>query len=334
MGFYETESCQTKTDPRSENRVGGSRRFASTRTRFQPTQTPETTSETSVTITITVSGLPFWPSRDPMGEHGGDNLYAYVRNDPVDLFDVTGLYPGSEGHGEMISPRTSAMHVWNIQNIADAAFDEYIDDTWAPLRRWKSKRRNIWRLAHYYAFIGWEEDNRFVYTCKYGWLDHGHFFMNASGTYIGSQIMPSWGAAAWTEVAAFINEEVQLSGIGDETSAYTPEDLISNALGRNFGRRMVARDRNVLSPSAPLRRFREGDFFNIAKEWNKLLKSAGAVKWNSYTEPIIKADPAHFQSVGGQYMSIEAAQEYYRNSPAWKCLCNGNTPRRSQDAYQ
>jgi len=91
MGFYETESCQTKTDPRSENRVGGSRRFASTRTRFQPSQTPDTTSETSVTVTITVSGLPFWPSRDPVGEQGGMNLYGFVLNRPISAVDALGL---------------------------------------------------------------------------------------------------------------------------------------------------------------------------------------------------------------------------------------------------
>jgi RHS repeat-associated protein len=33
-----------------------------------------------------------WPNRDPLGEKGGKNLYAFVRNAPVDLFDRFGLH--------------------------------------------------------------------------------------------------------------------------------------------------------------------------------------------------------------------------------------------------
>ena len=33
-----------------------------------------------------------WLTRDPIGEHGGVNLYAYVMNDPIDLSDPSGLW--------------------------------------------------------------------------------------------------------------------------------------------------------------------------------------------------------------------------------------------------
>jgi len=33
-----------------------------------------------------------WPSRDPIEEAGGVNLYAFVRNDPTDLIDLRGLF--------------------------------------------------------------------------------------------------------------------------------------------------------------------------------------------------------------------------------------------------
>jgi len=33
-----------------------------------------------------------WPSRDPIGEFGGVNLYAMIKNNPVGLFDYLGLF--------------------------------------------------------------------------------------------------------------------------------------------------------------------------------------------------------------------------------------------------
>ena len=32
-----------------------------------------------------------WPNRDPLGERGGRNLYGFVRNNPISLFDYLGL---------------------------------------------------------------------------------------------------------------------------------------------------------------------------------------------------------------------------------------------------
>ncbi len=53
----------------------------------------------------TVSGRHEWRNRDPIGENGGINLYAYVGNDPVNRVDPLGLtfvvsptpFPGQEG---------------------------------------------------------------------------------------------------------------------------------------------------------------------------------------------------------------------------------------------
>ena len=47
--------------------------------------------ENGPTLTKPVSGRPFWPNRDPIGERGGLNLYGMVGNDPVTDFDVLGL---------------------------------------------------------------------------------------------------------------------------------------------------------------------------------------------------------------------------------------------------
>ena len=44
----------------------------------------------------TASGRADWLSRDPIGEAGGINLYAYVGNNPVNLWDPLGLVDWSQ----------------------------------------------------------------------------------------------------------------------------------------------------------------------------------------------------------------------------------------------
>jgi len=37
-----------------------------------------------------------WPSRDPLGENGGLNMYGFVHNNPIHYFDVVGLWRSHE----------------------------------------------------------------------------------------------------------------------------------------------------------------------------------------------------------------------------------------------
>jgi len=87
----EAGSRQAKTDLPPKNRVRGSRRSFSTRTRFRPSEPVETQQETFDTSTTTVSGLTCWLSRDPIGERGGLDLYTYVGNEPIAHIDRLGL---------------------------------------------------------------------------------------------------------------------------------------------------------------------------------------------------------------------------------------------------
>jgi hypothetical protein len=43
------------------------------------------------TATKPASGIPYWPSRDPIEEEGGINLYAFVGNNGLGKVDPTGL---------------------------------------------------------------------------------------------------------------------------------------------------------------------------------------------------------------------------------------------------
>ncbi len=54
-----------------------------------------------------VSGIPYWPSRDPIGKRGGVNLYEFVSNDGLDKWDFLGL----AGHWAQ-SPWTPGSLMW------------------------------------------------------------------------------------------------------------------------------------------------------------------------------------------------------------------------------
>jgi len=48
----------------------------------------------------TASGIPYWPSRDPIEEEGGVNLYGFVGNDPADSVDILGEWTPIFRNGE------------------------------------------------------------------------------------------------------------------------------------------------------------------------------------------------------------------------------------------
>ena len=73
-----------------ENRVWGFMHF-SVRSNTVPSPHPlQPRRKIRPTATKSVSGIPYWPSRDPIGENGGMNLYGFVRNNGVNDSDILG----------------------------------------------------------------------------------------------------------------------------------------------------------------------------------------------------------------------------------------------------
>ena len=103
MGYTATYPRQRKTHPTAKNRVWG---FFADPNKTRPAnrlQPPELRRKIDPTTTKTASGVFFygyryydpvtgrWPSRDPIGEQGGVNLYGFVKNAPVQKVDLFGL---------------------------------------------------------------------------------------------------------------------------------------------------------------------------------------------------------------------------------------------------
>lgn len=93
MAYYATSPRALEGDPTPENRVWGF--FADPNKSRLPNrlQSPQPRRRNRATTTRTASGIPLWPSRDPIEEAGGVNFYNFVENDPLNKFDRFGLAP-------------------------------------------------------------------------------------------------------------------------------------------------------------------------------------------------------------------------------------------------
>ena len=80
-----------QTTSQRKTRVGFFLRRPSGRTPVARTQVARLAPGCTALGYETVSGRPQWLSRDPIGENGGINLYAYVGNNPVNATDPLGL---------------------------------------------------------------------------------------------------------------------------------------------------------------------------------------------------------------------------------------------------
>jgi hypothetical protein len=91
MGFSLTSPAPEKCDPTAKNRVWRFFGEAPETSRQNRPQSLQPRRENHPTTTKVASGRAYWPSRDPIEERGGINLYGMVGNDAVGRWDYMGL---------------------------------------------------------------------------------------------------------------------------------------------------------------------------------------------------------------------------------------------------
>jgi len=91
MAYFSTEPASERRNVTGKNRVWDFFRLsneAHPANRRQPAQPRRKIRPTPMK---SASGIPYWPSRDPIGERGGANLYGFVGNDGLNGRDFLGL---------------------------------------------------------------------------------------------------------------------------------------------------------------------------------------------------------------------------------------------------
>ena len=91
MAYFSTAAASERRNPTGKSRVWDFFRFSNETHPANRRQPAQPRRKIRPTAMKTVSGIPYWPSRDPIGEEGGVNLYGLVGNDGVKVFDYLGL---------------------------------------------------------------------------------------------------------------------------------------------------------------------------------------------------------------------------------------------------
>ena len=91
MAYFRTEPAPARRNPTGKNRVWDFFRLSSETHPAKRRQTAQPRRKIRPTAMKSASGIPYWPSRDPIEDEGGMNLYGYCSNSPVQNFDILGL---------------------------------------------------------------------------------------------------------------------------------------------------------------------------------------------------------------------------------------------------
>ena len=96
MAYFSTEPASERRNPTGKNRVRDFFRLSNETHPAKRRQPAQPRRKSGPTATKPASGIPYWPSRDPIEEDGGLNLYGFVGNDGVDKWDNLGMWIGPE----------------------------------------------------------------------------------------------------------------------------------------------------------------------------------------------------------------------------------------------
>ena len=95
MAYFSTPTAPERRNPTGQNRVWDFVRLSNETHPANRRQPAQPRRKIRPTAMKTVSGIPYWPSRDPIEEEGGENLYGFVLNATVATVDLLGLADGS-----------------------------------------------------------------------------------------------------------------------------------------------------------------------------------------------------------------------------------------------
>ena len=166
----------------------------------------------------------------------GLNLYEFVKSNPLVATDPFGLAVDTRGN----APRGTGNIISPYEAVRRTMFSERFEKV-RIRREWERKFGEDWPHDPIFWVDPpnrmvleelWKQEfephstNGFVFTCKRGWLDLGHFFQIAYWAYYeGLERAKRRG----------IEIEKWQQWRGDLWSAWSPEDLPSNELGAQFG---------------------------------------------------------------------------------------------------
>jgi len=109
MAYFSTEPASERRNPTGKNRVWDFFRLSNETHPANRRQPPQPRRKIRPAATKTVSGIPYWPSRDPIGEEGGVNLYGFVGNCSNSRIDLLGLYEPGRCYVNPRDPRAGSI---------------------------------------------------------------------------------------------------------------------------------------------------------------------------------------------------------------------------------
>ncbi len=309
MGFTVTETHQRKTHPTAKNRVWGFFGEASNLRLQNRPQPLELHRKNPPAPTKTASGVHYygyryydpltgrWPSRDPIEERGGTNLYGMVGNDVVGKIDRLGLYPV---HDRIGGPSEALRRMVSEFGLTANKLQAGKKKTPDWLKKYITGEIQAFAVFKKMFDPGKADDggNMFIYTCRCGWIDVGHFYgtaffgalannilgnskLAAELAYQGSKAIElhqtlaklSGGSGATWNIVQSLLQSMGGPGLpfvdgkdGWSTSAATLEDLPSNHYGAQFGANYDGSNNVLLAAN------------QIRSKFRKFLKQCGGVE--------------------------------------------------------